>query len=172
MEIYLDPTQKAVKVANSMLQSKIFMEVTMGRPKMTGYEAHLHKVLYGRWKDMIDRCRRPKNPAYKNYGGRGISVCIEWLNFKEFEKWALSNGFEPRLTIDRIDVDGDYCPENCRWVTMKEQQRNRSNNHLITYKGRTLTISQWAEERNINHDTLFSRINKRHWEIGMALEYE
>ena len=86
-----------------------------------------------RWQHMINRCENPNCQDYQNYGGRGISVCDEWKNFSAFEKWALSSGFAPELgsydcTLDRIDVNGNYEPSNCRWVDMKVQQNNKRNN--------------------------------------------
>lgn len=86
--------------------------------------------LYHVWQGMIARCTNPKNQRYKNYGGRGITVCEEWLNsFQAFHDWAMANGYKPdaafgECTIDRTDVNGDYCPENCRWITIAEQNRN------------------------------------------------
>ncbi len=128
--------------------------------------------LYRIWSSMKERCNNPKRRDFKRYGERGIKVCEEWGDFLTFYKWAISNGYSKTLTLDRIDVNGNYEPSNCRWVTVKEQGNNRTNNHLITYNGETKTISQWAEERNINHDTLYSRINRMNWDIGRALGYE
>jgi len=118
---------------------------------------------------MIQRCENPNTHNYKDYGGRGITVCDEWHNPVVFIDWALANGWEEGLTLDRIDNDGNYEPSNCRWATRKEQQRNRRNNHLITFDGKTQTVVQWAEEVNISPQTLYSRISKYHWPIERAL---
>lgn len=125
--------------------------------------------LYNVWKSMRQRCNCETNQDYKHYGGRGIEVCEEWQeSYLTFRNWAMSNGYENNLSIDRIDVDGDYCPENCRWVTQYEQTRNCSRNHYITYNGETLTITDMAEKYNINIRTLKSRLDAG-WSIEDAL---
>ena len=117
--------------------------------------------LYKAWESMRQRCYNPKKDHYKDYGGRGIVVCDEWLNdFQAFYDWAMANGYAENLTLDRMDADGNYCPENCRWATVKEQQNNRRNNHLITYNGETHTIAEWSEIVGVNRNTLKGRIRK------------
>lgn len=115
--------------------------------------------LFHTWVDMRQRCSNPHNHAYKNYGGRGIKVCSEWESFRAFQSWALSNGYKEELTIDRIDVNGNYCPENCRWVNAIVQGLNRRNNRHITYKGQTKTLKEWAEIYNMHYDKLRWRLN-------------
>lgn len=111
--------------------------------------------------NMKQRCYNKNKECYKNYGGRGIEVCKEWLDdFMTFYDWAMSHGYDDTLTIDRINVDGNYDPDNCRWVTRKEQQNNRRTNVYLTYNGSSYTISQWSEILNINCRTLCDRYHK------------
>lgn len=99
-----------------------------------GYLAKgVHSKLYSSWQCMKARCLNPNHKRYKRYGGRGISICETWLNFSCFKDWALSNGYEEGLTIERVDVNGDYCPENCTWITNEAQQTNTSRS--IKYLG-------------------------------------
>lgn len=123
--------------------------------------------LYNIWNLMKDRCLNPNNKRYECYGGRGITVCEEWMEFEPFRDWSMSNGYADNLTIDRKDNDGNYEPSNCRWATHKEQANNRSNNHYLTYNGETHTIAEWAEIKGINKDVLRSRINIG-WQIERA----
>ena len=124
--------------------------------------------LYGIWRNMKQRCFNSKASKYYLYGGKNIKVYKEWLEYKPFHEWALSNGYKDNLTIDRIDGDKDYCPENCRWATRKQQSRNTSQNHLITYRGRTKTLAGWAEELGIKQRTLSSRLLDYGWNIKKA----
>lgn len=125
--------------------------------------------LYKEWSSIKDRCYRPKTAGYDRYGGRGITMCDEWLdNFGAFRDWAMANGYRDDLTIDRKDNNGPYSPENCRWITLKEQQNNRSNNTLITCWGRTQTLQQWADETKISRHTISARL-KRGWDTERAL---
>lgn len=115
-----------------------------------------HTRLYAVWCDMRRRCNNPKTPEYKNYGARGIKICTEWDNdFKLFNDWAMKNGYDENAphgdcTIDRIDVNGDYCPENCRFVDLMVQGSNKRNNRHITHNGITMTQSEWARHYNKN----------------------
>lgn len=125
--------------------------------------------LYYIWGAMMQRCTNPRCKAYQHYGARGIKICEDWRNFKSFYNWAIPAGYREGLSIERIDVNGDYCPQNCKWIYRAEQQKNKRNNHLITHEGKTQTISQWAEEYNIPYARLYARITKYNWSIEKAL---
>lgn len=116
--------------------------------------------IYRCWRNMFQRCYSPKNKEYKNYGGRGIFVCEDWHDFKKFYAWAIANGYRDDLTIDRIDVNKGYCPENCRWADWYTQARNRTNNVFITIDGKTMIQEDWARELNISSATLRKRRKK------------
>lgn len=113
---------------------------------------------------MLRRCYGKTHIHYKNYGGRGITICDEWLNkengLKNFGDWALQNGYADNLSIDRINNNGNYCPENCKWSTQLEQRNNTRCNHIIEYKGEKLTLSQIARKYNILPSTLSTRLRK------------
>ena len=128
-----------------------------------------HTRLYAIWCRMKQRCTNPKTNEYGFYGGRGIKVCDEWANsFDAFESWALNAGYDDSLTIDRIDTDLSYTPENCRWVSRKEQSNNKRDNHKLTFDGKTQTISMWAEETGIDRRAITQRL-KRGWSVEDAL---
>lgn len=125
----------------------------------------LHRI----WDKMKYRCLNPKFPRYQDYGGRGITICQEWLDdFMNFYNWAINNGYADNLSIDRIDVNGNYEPKNCRWADNKTQGRNTRYNHLITFCGQTRCLSEWAEKYDILPDTLQMRLS-RGWNIRKAL---
>lgn len=118
--------------------------------------------LYGVWGSMKRRCYSPKSQYYPIYGGRGITVCDEWINdFSAFFKWALEHGYKKGLQLDRIDNDGNYEPDNCRFATSKTNNLNRRSNHLLEINGETKTIQEWAEESGIARYTIFNR-----WKSG------
>lgn len=128
--------------------------------------------LYRKWAGMKSRCYNNKEINFYLYGGRGVKVCEEWQEFEPFYNWATKNGYKKGLTIDRINVNGDYEPKNCRWATIKEQQNNRRNNHYLTYNGKTHTITEWAEITGIRAKTIMARINKYKWTTKKALTTE
>lgn len=121
--------------------------------------------LYTIWENMKKRCYNAKIANYKNYGGRGIKVCEEWHEFGQFYEWAMANGYNDKLTLDRIDNNGNYEPSNCRWVDKKTQANNTRSNHYLTYNGRTMTMKQWAEELGISYNLIRDRINKLGWSV-------
>ena len=132
--------------------------------------------LYVVWCNMRHRCYNENDSHYKYYGGRGISVCNEWLGkdgFQNFWDWAYSHGYDdsaPRgqCTIDRIDVNGPYSPDNCRWITIVAQSRNRTDNKVLTLDGKTQTLVEWCEEYGISRFLVSERLN-RGWELRRAL---
>lgn len=119
------------------------------------------------WINMHDRCRRPENHAYARYGGRGISVCDRW---KSFENFIADMGHRPTAahSLDRIDNNGNYCPENCRWTTQITQNRNNSGNKVIEHNGESMSISEWAEKTGIPRGAIYMRLRAK-WSIGDAL---
>ena len=127
--------------------------------------------LYRIYNGMKNRCYNQKQQSYENYGGRGITICEEWLkSFTAFEERSLSHGYADDLSIDRIDNNGDYSPKNCRWVTRTEQNENTRRNHLVTIGDRTQPLSAWVRERGLNYHTVSFRIHQKHMTPEQALE--
>jgi hypothetical protein len=126
--------------------------------------------LYRTWRGIINRCRNQNEKDYKDYGKRGITVCEEWqTSFESFRDWANANGYADSLTIDRIDNNKGYSPDNCRWATRKEQSNNTRRNRLITLNGETLTATQWNERLGYPRDLILNRISLLGWTDVMAL---
>lgn len=128
--------------------------------------------LYRIWRSMRERCSCEYSKVYRHYGGRGIHVCPEWNDFSVFREWAYANGYDPnakrgKSTIDRIDVDGNYEPGNCRFVDMAVQARNTRRSWMVEYDGRIQCISDWARELGIKRATLRYRL-KNGWSIERA----
>lgn len=134
------------------------------------YKTHSGR-LFNIYDNMRGRCYRESNNRRENYGNRGIKICDEWKNdFWDFERWAMEHGYNDDLTIDRIDNDGDYTPDNCQWADYKTQANNMSRNVTITIFNESKTISQWADDDRCqcNYKTLHSRI-QRGWTLEKAL---
>lgn len=129
--------------------------------------------LYTTWSGMRQRCKNPNSSAYKYYGGRGVTVCKEWdEDFFAFEKWAKQNGARKGLQIDRINVNGNYEPSNCRWVDAITQANNKRSNRIIEYKGQSHTVMGWSRITGIQESAIRSRIDKYGCTVGQALGYE
>lgn len=113
------------------------------------------------WHSMYCRCYYPSTNQYKHYGGKGIKVCEEWKHaegFINFYNWAINNGYNDKLTLDRIDNEKDYCPENCKWSTSKQQSNHKTNNRIIEYNGIKHTLTEWCDIYKINITTLSDRL--------------
>lgn len=121
------------------------------------------------WRGMKDRCYNTKHRQYKNWGERGITVCDEWIDdFENFYNWAMENGYEKNLTLDRVDVNKNYEPNNCRWSSMAEQCCNKTNNIMLTFDNETKSLPEWARIYGIPRVNLDARLRAR-WSIEEAL---
>lgn len=126
--------------------------------------------LYDVWGKIKARCYNIQSKDYTDYGGRGISVCTEWIDdFKAFYDWCIENGYQKGLEIDRRNNNGNYEPDSCRMVTRSQNMRNTRRNNNLTYNGETKCLSEWAEIYGIKRFTLFGRINRMGWDIEKAL---
>lgn len=140
-------------------------------PRMTGTENPSYKhgksdsKLFWIWSSIVQRCTNKNNKGFHLYGARGIRVCDEWINsFEAFYEWAMANGYSEGLSIDRIDNDGNYCPENCRWADTVTQSNNRRCNIIVTRNGETHTLAEWAKIKELPYKTLYMRY-RRHGDI-------
>lgn len=142
------------------------VEMFVKRATTHGYTKDKKKErLYVVWRSIIQRCENPNIPTYKYYGGKGVSICDEWHDYSKFRSWAYLNGYDEtavrgECTIDRIDNNGDYEPSNCRWVCLKTQMRNRSDNRLITHNGETKSVVEWAEQTGLSPQLIYGRLNE------------
>ena len=130
-----------------------------GNPKHNLYKNN--KALFGLWQTMKTRCENPKRDNYERYGARGIMVCEELREARNFVEWAIKNGYKKGLQLDRIDNNKGYSPDNCRFVTPKENNRNRRNNKLLTVKGTTKCVAEWSEEMGISQFTIYWWIREK-----------
>ena len=155
-------------VASAYRQGMIYHGFNIIKP-VSENDIYNDKRLRKIWESMHARCEYEKHPQYYNYGGRGIKVDAEWLEYIPFAKWAFKNGYSEELTIDRIDPDGMYEPENCRWATIKEQANNKRNNRIVVYREQRYTLTELAEQIGMNKTTLKERLNNG-WRVEDAVE--
>lgn len=125
------------------------------------------RLEHNSWYSLRSRCRNPKDHAFHNYGGRGIKVCERWESFENFLA-DMGPRPSPKHSIDRIDVNGDYCPENCRWATRQEQNSNRRDCHYLTHNGETLTVYEWARRTGLSDGAIRYRM-KQGWSVAKTL---
>ena len=125
--------------------------------------------LYRIWKQMRIRCYCKTNPTYRFYGARGIAICDEWADFAVFRAWALSHGYTDNLSIERVDNDDNYCPENCKWIPREEQSRNTRNVKRYTHDGITMRHNEWAKKIGISPSTLTRRIHRHGVEDALSM---
>jgi hypothetical protein len=150
--------------------------LSSGASKSCGHVHQLNFLKHGKtktrlheiWLNIRKRCYSPNNTNYPNYGGRGISICKEWGDFETFEKWALDNGYEGLLTIERINVNGNYSPENCTWIPNNEQAKNTRHNIRLEFNGESKILSEWARTLSANYTTIRTRYHKG-WKVSEIL---
>ena len=130
-----------------------------------------HKRLRAIYRGMQYRCYNPEFEHYKYYGGKGIRICDEWLDYFKFEEWALSHGYTDNLTIERLDNEKDYCPDNCTWILSSEQAKNRTNARLLEHDGVVHSLTEWSKITGLSVDLISSRL-KSDWSVGEALDLE
>lgn len=145
--------------ADSLKRGKVTSCGCFRRERITKHNCSKER-LYQIWHGMIKRCENKKDKKYLKYGARGITVFHEWHDYMVFREWALNNGYEEHLTIDRIDNKKGYYPDNCRWATNKQQCNNKTNNVNITIDGVTHTIAEWGDITGVNRTTIKHRYEK------------
>lgn len=146
------------------------------RKEVTSHLSKKHGMSYTRihqiWLNMRNKCTNKHHGDYLYYGNRGIKVCDEWQEFKPFYDWSMNNNYTEKLTLDRIDVNGDYEPSNCRWVNRKVQANNTRRNIFLTYENKTHTISEWADILKVSPKLINDRLNKLGWTFKEVVEYK
>lgn len=130
---------------------------------MTGTKIH------NTWLNMLQRCENPNSTSFHLYGERGIKVCDEWHDFQIFYKWASENGYKETLSIDRIDVNGNYEPDNCRWATIEQQANNKRTTRYVEYNGKNQSLSIWCKELGLKYKLIYGRLRKG-WSVKDAFE--
>lgn len=125
--------------------------------------------LYRHWHSMVYRCTNPKSHAYKWYGGRGIKVCDEWLSYEAFKEWALKTRPNDTYTVERIDVNGNYSPDNCKWIPMSEQANNRTSCLIFEKDGISKNLTEWCNDLGIDYKLVHNRLFKLGWKFEKAI---
>ena len=126
--------------------------------------------LYKIWTGIRKRCLNPSSSRFEYYGGRGIRICSDWNDFTNFKSWSEENGYSDNLSIDRIDVNGNYTPENCRWADKTTQSNNTRTNHYLEYKGERRSMMDWCRKLDLSYYKIRSRINAYGWSVERAFE--
>lgn len=138
------------------------------------HSVYEYKRLYSIYNGIKKRCYNTNEPRYKDYGARGIRMCEEWLNsktgFDSFVSWSITHNYSENLSIDRIDPNGDYSPENCRWITLQEQSLNKRETLWVNYKGERIQLSVLCKRMNLCYDTIHNRIYSLGWDVDKAIE--
>lgn len=165
-EIYLSTSQ--IKGSHYMSCPECSRKEQRERSRNQLYKHGLHGTrIYRIWREMICRCTCPSDTGYKHYGGRGISVCSDWTDPVKFATWAQMNGYSDDLTLDRIDVNGNYTPDNCRWISFAEQCFNKRTTHWVTVNGIRMPLVKWARYLGVNYSCICRAAHK----AGGAEEY-
>lgn len=167
------------KCACGKIKPYFLIKLTTGRTKSCGCLAKevllanntthglSYHPLYNVWNSMRQRCSNKNAHAYCRYGGRDITVCLKWQNFKRFYDWAVSNGYQKGLTIERVENSGNYNSDNCTWIPLEQQARNRRNNKIVEYNGKSMILADWSKEIGINQTVLSKRL-LHGWSIEKA----
>lgn len=134
------------------------------------YHGHINHPVYKAWVNMKSRCYNSHLKAYRDYGGRGIKVCEEWQDFKNFWYWACNNGYKDGYTIERIDVNKGYNPENCKWIPRSSQNWNRRNTRYVTYKGISKSVGEWRSILGVKHYILYNFVKRNNWQLEPFLK--
>lgn len=140
--------------------------------KRNGYINEKNKRLHSIWANMKSRCNNKNSKSYSVYGGKGIKVCKDWEKFLDFQNWAIANGYSDELTIERLDVNKNYCPENCCWIPKSEQAKNRTCTYKIMHNGKEKNLTELCKELNLNYKRIHNRIHKLGWNVEKAINTE
>ena len=166
--------KKAISISNLRTTKScgcLKRELDLERPRQISIKhGDSHSKLYGIWKDMRRRCNPKFSDKYPYHAGKGIRVCKDWDEWATFKEWAYVNGYREGLTIDRIDGNGDYRPENCRWATRREQCNNLKSNVYVSYEGARYTIGELARAKRIKYQPLRDRIRDKGWSVERAVQ--